>query len=90
MSAQHLVPNPEKYQDHFRRTPNQNDRQNINGFFVTAFNTRNASGGGQGWTSLDGGDPGGTFEVTIARALQFEADNSISTDGTVGKGGLEI
>lgn len=48
----------------------QNDG-GIAGLFDQAFNTWNASGGGQGWTLVNGGDLSGTFDVTTAQAQQF-------------------
>jgi hypothetical protein len=67
----------------------QNDSQNINGLFQTAFTAWNASGGGQGWTLNFGGDVDGTFDVTIAKAMQFDAANN-PVNTPVFKGGLEI
>jgi hypothetical protein len=59
----------------------QNDDQNINGLFQSAFDAWNASGGGQGWTLNYGGSLTGTFDVTTATANQF---------GPVVAGGLTI
>lgn len=67
----------------------QNDSQNINGLFQSAFTAWNASGGGQGWTLNFGGDLAGTFDVVIAQAQQFDSSNNL-VNTPVFKGGLEI
>jgi len=67
----------------------QNDDVSINGLFQSAFTAWNASGGGQGWTLNYGGNLGGTWNVTIAQAEQFDAANNLVLNN-VFKGGLEI
>jgi hypothetical protein len=75
----------------------QNDGQNINGLFQSAFDTWNAGNAvGSKWTLNFGGDTlGGTFHVYgsnttgAARANQFDNANNPSTASVV-KGGLDI
>jgi hypothetical protein len=66
----------------------QNDG-GVSSLFQTAFDAWNGSGGGQGWTDSMGTDLGGSFNVTIAKAEQFDAGNNVVNNNVV-KGGLEI
>jgi hypothetical protein len=50
----------------------------IANLFRTAWNSWNASGGGQGWSLSDGGGLTGTINVTTAKAQQF---NSVTLGG---------
>lgn len=68
----------------------QNDSQNISSLFVNGFDAWNANNPANAkWTLQGGPDLGGSFDVTLAAATQFDGANNVSTTDVV-KGGLQI
>lgn len=62
----------------------------VSNLFQLAFDAWNDSNGGQGWTdSMSSTDLGGSFDVTVAKAEQFDANKNVVANNVV-FGGLEI
>jgi hypothetical protein len=62
----------------------------VSNLFQLAFDAWNDTAGGQGWTdSMSPTDLGGSFDVTVAKAEQFDGNKNVVNDNVV-FGGLEI